>query len=118
MIGKFRSVPPTSAMSGAQPWWLSSGSTEMAIALTLRLSNASLSVAVRPSSVVQTGVKSAGWLKRTAQEPAFQSWKWIVPSVVSAVKSGRCRPDGCSYGSPFARSLAVWASVSPAAPPS
>src|SRR3546814_1689734 len=35
--------------------------------LTLRLSNSSASWAVRPISVVQTGVKSAGWLKKKTQ---------------------------------------------------
>ena len=41
-----------------------------------------------PSSVVQTGVKSLGWEKRTAQLLPIHSWKWMVPWVVSAVKSG------------------------------
>ncbi len=80
-------------MSPAHAVWLSTGSTEIAIALTPRLSNSSLSDAVRPSSVVQTGVKSAGWLNRTAQLPAFQSWNVTVPSVVSAVKSGATSPS-------------------------
>src|SRR5207302_8975348 len=68
-------------------------STEMAIALVLRLSNSSFSAAVRPSSVVQTGVKSAGWLNSTAHLPDFQSWKSTVPSVVSALKSGASSPS-------------------------
>ena len=50
-----------------------SRSTDTAIALMLRLSNSPLSAAVRPSSVVHTGVKSAGWLNSTAQESPFQS---------------------------------------------
>jgi hypothetical protein len=29
-----------------------------------------------------------GWLNRIAQLLPIQSWKWIVPWVVSAVKSG------------------------------
>ena len=40
--------------------------------LQLRFSNSDLSEAARPSSVVQTGVKSLGWLKSTAQEFPFQ----------------------------------------------
>jgi anaerobic selenocysteine-containing dehydrogenase len=55
---------------------------------------------VRPSSVVHTGVKSAGWLKNTAHESFFHSWNEISPSVVIAVKSGavspRCSPMVCT----------------------
>ena len=58
----------------------------------LRLSNSGLSAATRPSSVVHTGVKSFGCENRTAQLSPFQSWKLIVPSVVSAVKSGASSP--------------------------
>src|SRR6478609_10617363 len=101
MIGKLRSVPPTSLMSPAQPLCDSSGSTDTAIAFTLRLSNSALSADVRPSSVVQTGVKSAGWLKNTAQAPFFHSWKLIVPSVVSAVKSGATSPSRMLIGDRF-----------------
>jgi len=42
---------------------------------------------------VQTGVKSAGWLNRTAQLPFFHWWKSIVPAVVSAVKFGASSPS-------------------------
>ena len=79
-------------MSGIQRWWSSMESTDTAIGLALRAANSLDRAAVRPSSVVQTGVKSAGWLKRTAQEPCFQSWKEIRPAVVSAVKSGAVSP--------------------------
>jgi hypothetical protein len=44
-------------MSLIQALCCSAGSTDRAMALTLRLSNSGLSLAVRPSSVVQTGVK-------------------------------------------------------------
>lgn len=37
---------------------------ERAIIFTLRLLNSGASLAARPSSVVQTGVKSRGWEKR------------------------------------------------------
>jgi hypothetical protein len=42
--------------------------------------------------VVQTGVKSRGWEKRTAQPSPIQSWKSISPSVVWAVKLGALSP--------------------------
>jgi hypothetical protein len=48
---------------------------------------------VAPSSVVQTGVKSLGWEKRIPQLSPSQSWKLMVPSVVSAVKSGAVSPS-------------------------
>src|SRR3954452_14130935 len=59
---------------------------------TPRLSKAGLMLAMVPSSVVQTGVKSLGCEKRTAQESPIQSWKLIFPSVVSASKSGAVSP--------------------------
>jgi hypothetical protein len=43
-------------------------SVESPIGLTLRAANCSESCAVRPISVVQTGVKSAGWLKKNTQD--------------------------------------------------
>src|SRR5688572_9667514 len=45
-----------------------------------------------PSSVVHTGVKSFGCENRTAHESPIQSWKLILPSVVSASKSGAVSP--------------------------
>ena len=41
---------------------------------------------------MHTGVKSFGCENRTAQESPIQSWKWILPSVVSASKSGAVSP--------------------------
>ena len=41
---------------------------------------------------MQTGVKSFGWENNTAQELPIQSWNWILPSVVSASKSGAVSP--------------------------
>src|SRR5678815_3675591 len=67
---------------------LSTGSTERATTFVLRLSNSGLRLAMYPSSVVQTGVKSLGWENRIPQELPSHSWKLIVPCVVSAVKSG------------------------------
>ncbi len=65
---------------------------------TLRLSNSGFSAATRPSSVVQTGVKSLGCENSTAQLSPFHSWKLIVPSVVSAVKSGASSPRRMAMG--------------------
>ena len=61
----------------------------------LRLSNSPFRRATSPSSVVQTGVKSFGCEKRTPQPSPRYSWKLIVPSVDSAVKSGATSPS-CS----------------------
>ena len=56
--------------------------------LAPRFSNSGAMPAIAPSSVVQTGVKFFGCEKRTAHPSPIQSWKWMVPFVVSAVKSG------------------------------
>src|SRR4051794_41786432 len=103
MIGKSTSAPAACAMSGVQRRWFSTESTEIAIGLVLRAANSLESAAVRPSSVVQTGVKSAGWLNSTAQEPAFQSWKDSRPCVGSAGKGGgggrrRVLPGASPFG--------------------
>lgn len=58
------------------------------IILTPRFSNSSLSLAKAPSSVVQTGVKSAGWEKRIVQLLSMNLWKSISPWVVRALKLG------------------------------
>ena len=57
-IGRLSGVPVTSPMSGAHGCWCSTGSTDSATALVLRFANSPRSAAVRPSSVVHTGVKS------------------------------------------------------------
>ena len=44
------------------------------------------------SSVVHTGVKSAGWLKRIVQLPLMYSLNVSGPMVVSASKSGALSP--------------------------
>lgn len=49
------------------------------IILTPRFSNSSLIFAKAPSSVVQTGVKSAGWEKRMPQLSPSQEWKSMSP---------------------------------------
>src|ERR1700737_3928850 len=70
--------------------------------LTFLRSNSGLIFAMYPSSVVQTGVKSFGWENSTAHDSPIQSWKLILPRVVSASKSGAVwlgtRP---TVGAPF-----------------
>src|SRR5215475_1520603 len=75
-------------MSLAQPECCSTGSTDRPMILTPRLSNSGLILAMYPSSVVQTGVKSFGCENSTHQELPIQSWNLILPSVVWASKSG------------------------------
>ncbi len=62
------------------------------MSLVSRLSNSALAAEKAPSSVVQIGVKSFGWENNTPQLSPRYSWKLIVPSVVSAVKSGATSP--------------------------
>src|ERR1700694_365040 len=71
---------------------LSTGSTLSPISLTPRLSKSGFNLASAPSSVVQTGVKSFGCENRSAQLLPIQSWNLILPSVVSASKSGATAP--------------------------
>src|SRR5581483_4487513 len=68
------------------------GSTERPMILTPRFSNSGLIFAMYPSSVVHTGVKSLGCENRTHQLFPIHSWNRMVPSVVSAVKSGAVSP--------------------------
>ena len=63
------------------------------MSLALRLSNSGLALEKAPSSVVHTGVKSLGCEKRIPQLSPSHSWKLMVPSVVSAVKSGAVSPS-------------------------
>src|ERR1700675_913038 len=89
-------------MSSDHSECLATGSTLSPISLTPRLSNSGLSLASAPSSVVQTGVKSFGCENSSAQLVPIQSWNLILPSVVSASKSGAtepiCRAISTSYG--------------------
>ena len=75
-------------MSGIHLWWLSVVSTERPMTFTPRRSNSGASLAICPSSVVHTGVKSLGCENSTAHESPIHSWKLILPWVVSASKSG------------------------------
>ena len=62
------------------------------MSLTLRFANSGASLAKAPSSVVQTGVKSAGWENRTAQlSPInlFHHQPFIVSQEVILERGGR-----------------------------
>ena len=93
MIGKLTRVFCVSLMSSIHLRCESTGSTDSAITFTLRFANSSFSLAVRPSSVVHTGVKSAGCENSTPQLSPSHSWKLIVPSLDSCVKSGAVSPS-------------------------
>src|SRR5690606_11326190 len=67
-------------------------STLTASTLVFRLANSGISLATAPSSVVQTGVKSAGCENSTPQPFPRYAWKSISPAVVSAVKFGATSP--------------------------
>src|SRR5471032_769422 len=92
-IGKLTTVFWVSLMSSIHLWCESTGSTDRAMALTPRLANSSLSLAVKPSSVVHTGVKSAGWENSTPQLSPNHSWKRILPALESCSKSGAMSPN-------------------------
>src|ERR1700730_14940686 len=93
-------------------------STERPMSLVSRLSNSALALEKAPSSVVQTGVKSLGWEKSTPQLSPRYSWKLIVPSVVSAVKSGATSPrriaNECSFSLLCSRSCTSMVRAHPA----
>src|SRR5947207_9636132 len=78
--------------------WLSTGSTDRPITFTFLRSNSGLILAMYPSSVVHTGVKSRGCENRTAHESPIQSWNLMRPSVVSASKSGAVSPIFSAIG--------------------
>src|SRR5215207_5491613 len=59
---------------------------------TFRRSNSGWILAMYPSSVVHTGVKSFGCENSTAHESPIHSWNRIVPCVVRASKSGAVSP--------------------------
>src|SRR5262249_39299181 len=75
-------------MSPAHLPWLVTGSADRPMIFTPRRSNSGLIFAIYPSSVVHTGVKSFGCENSTTHLSPIQSWKRILPSVVSAWKSG------------------------------
>src|SRR5882757_5832678 len=79
-------------MSLAHLLWSSTGSTLSPMIFVLRFSNSGFRRAMQPSSVVHTGVKSFGCENRIAHPLPIHSWNLILPSVVSAVKSGTSSP--------------------------
>lgn len=64
MMGKSAGLPANDSMSLFHFWWSLTESTETPITFVLRLANSAASCATAPNSVVHTGVKSFGWLKR------------------------------------------------------
>ena len=91
-MGKFTSVPCVSSMSRIQSRWDSAESTDSAITLMLRSSNSGFSFATRPSSVVHTGVKSAGCENSTPHLVSSHAMKKIRPTDESCSKSGAMLP--------------------------
>src|SRR5204862_2297972 len=79
-------------MSLAHFLWSSTGSADRPMILVLRLSNSDFNLAMVPSSVVQTGVKSLGCENRIAHLSPIHLWKSIGPSVVCAWKLGASSP--------------------------
>src|SRR5471030_2563707 len=79
-------------MSAIHLMCCSTGSTDSAMTLTLRFLNSPPSLAVMPSSVVQTGVKSAGCEYSTPQLSPSHWWKWMGPSLDCCSKSGAMSP--------------------------
>src|SRR5690606_38819615 len=73
--------------------WASTASTDRPSALTLRLSHSGLRRATSPSSVVHTGVKFFGWLKKMVQDVPAHSWKRMGPCVLCCSKSGAVWPS-------------------------
>ena len=67
-------------------------SQERAINLTSLRLNSSSNSRTLASSVVHTGVKSPGCVKRIPQEFSSHLWNEIGPTVVSARKSGNTAP--------------------------
>src|SRR3954464_13357246 len=79
-------------MSADQARGEEAGSTETAATLVSRAANSSRRRATAPSSVVHTGVKSAGGESSTPQLSPSQSWKRSSAAGVWAVKSGARSP--------------------------
>mmetsp|Transcript_98669 Transcript_98669/g.318149 ORF Transcript_98669/g.318149 Transcript_98669/m.318149 type:complete len:239 (-) Transcript_98669:348-1064(-) len=103
MMGKARNWPPSfwmfsrCRMSALQAACVSTGSQEMAMSFTRRSRKLGARTSLRPSSVVQTGVKSLGWLKRMVQgasgSQSRNSWKSNSPCVVRQKKFGISAPS-------------------------
>src|SRR3546814_15201468 len=81
-------------MSCSQSRCESTGSTDRPIVFTPRWSHSGRRRSTSPSSVVQTGVKSFGWLKKSPQDDPSHSWKRMGPFVLSCSKSGAIWPSG------------------------
>ena len=101
MTGKFTSTPNFSLMFCTQPMWAKTESIERPMSTVFRSAKALSRPAKARNSVVQTGVKSAGWEKRTTHFSLFHSESLRRPCVVLASKSGAGPPSwmrGASMG--------------------
>src|SRR3981189_2380318 len=85
-------------MSLAHLLWSSTGSADRPMILVLRLSNSDFSLAMAPSSVVQTGVKSLGCENRIAHLSPIHLWKSIGPSGVLRLEIGCFVADPQCHG--------------------
>merc|ERR1719161_573770 len=95
MMGNLTSIlfSQWATTSRSQSVWLLTGSTDSVATRQSMAESSSYFKARRPISVVQTGVKSAGWEKRMAHLPFFHSWNESqFPWVVSHLKSGTMLP--------------------------
>ena len=72
--------------------WENTWSMERPISLAPTFSNSSFFLANPTNSVVQTGVKSAGWLNSTIHLPATSLGRFIMPWVVLTTMSGNLSP--------------------------
>lgn len=89
MTGNETFTPRFRSMSCIQARWDGIEPTDSPRSWVLRFSNSGASSENATNSVVQTGVKSAGWLKKSTHLPALvRSDSRIGPCVVTASKSG------------------------------
>ena len=79
-----------------QSWWFSIESHDKAMHLTFRWLNSGASFAARLNSVVQTGVKSAGWEKRMHQ---LENWLWRINMYIGS-NTHRSPIQSCNSISP------------------
>lgn len=71
----------------------STSGNQSSLTFTPRDAKSALERATADSSVVQTGVKSSGWLNKIVQESLMKSENLMGPLEVSASKSGALSPS-------------------------
>merc|ERR1711907_926573 len=92
MIGYSTLAPCVSLMSPIHRRWESASSTLSAATLQLRAANSPDRLLKRPSSVVHTGVKSAGCEQRHSHEPSLYSYRSNGPKLDSPCTLGIASP--------------------------